>query len=132
MYRFPGYFQRCSHKIRYLSKIADQIVVLVSSVHANAIVWNEQEITDKAEDSDDEADRLFTFEVVKTREQEENVTPLPGFEVRWHGYLQCATHKQPRRSEICPSTKLKSPKIPTSPPRCSLRNSSLVKRMSDS
>lgn len=33
-------------------------------------------------DDDDQVDRLFTFEVTKTNEQEENVTSRPGIDVR--------------------------------------------------
>ncbi len=35
-------------------------------------------------DLDDNTDRLFTFEVHKTNEQEENVTMRPGFKVYSH------------------------------------------------
>jgi len=34
------------------------------------------------EEEDDQADCLFTFEVTKTNEQEENVVPRQGFTVR--------------------------------------------------
>jgi len=33
-------------------------------------------------EDDDQVDRLFTFEVTKTNEQEENVVPRPGITVR--------------------------------------------------
>lgn len=46
------------------------------------MVWSEDsEETDTMDVDDDEDDRLFTFEVAKTNEQEENVTPRPGFKV---------------------------------------------------
>ncbi|KAJ7763628.1 hypothetical protein DFH07DRAFT_1059276 [Mycena maculata] len=64
--------------MRYLTKIADQLTCLVSPEHARAIVWNE-EPEDLPIDLDEESDRLFTFEVAKTNEQEENVTVRPGF-----------------------------------------------------
>ncbi|KAI0692274.1 hypothetical protein BC835DRAFT_1277959 [Cytidiella melzeri] len=66
--------------MRYLTKIADQTVVLISDVHANGIIWDES-TTDDSVDSCDDSDRLFTFSVSKTREQEENVTVKPGFVV---------------------------------------------------
>lgn len=44
------------------------------------------------EDSDDEVDRLFTFEVAKTKEEQENVTPLPGFEVGGLLILMFSSH----------------------------------------
>ena len=34
------------------------------------------------DDEEDESDRLFTFEVEKTKDQEENVTTRPGYQVR--------------------------------------------------
>ncbi|KAJ7931787.1 hypothetical protein B0H13DRAFT_2227876 [Mycena leptocephala] len=65
--------------MRYLTKIADQVACLISVEHARAIVWN-----DKAEDLlpmdiDEGSDRLFTFEVAKTNEQDEDVAVRPGF-----------------------------------------------------
>ncbi|KIK55622.1 hypothetical protein GYMLUDRAFT_76385 [Collybiopsis luxurians FD-317 M1] len=70
--------------MRYLSKIADQTMCLVSEEHAKAIVWSESP-TDQSEDMieelDDENDRLFTFEVAKTNEQEESVNVRPGIKI---------------------------------------------------
>lgn len=37
-------------------------------------------------DIDEESDRLFTFEVAKTNEQEENVEARPGFTVSLAGH----------------------------------------------
>ena len=57
-------------------------MALISDEHANSIVWGsdagEYDVVDIAEE---ETDRLFTFEVTKTNEQEENVTMRPGFTV---------------------------------------------------
>ncbi|KAJ7117660.1 hypothetical protein C8R44DRAFT_791229 [Mycena epipterygia] len=64
--------------MRYLTKMADQVSCLISSEHARAIVWND-EVEDLPMDIDEESDRLFTFEVAKTNEQDENVTVRPGF-----------------------------------------------------
>ncbi|KAJ7246483.1 hypothetical protein C8J57DRAFT_1360578 [Mycena rebaudengoi] len=64
--------------MRYLTKISDQVACLISPEHARAIVWNE-ETEDLPMDTDEESDRLFTFEVAKTNEQEENVEARPGF-----------------------------------------------------
>lgn len=70
------------YRSRYLTKIADQSVVLISDEHAAGIIWDDDSIDDAADaDADDESDRLFTFQVAKTHEQEENVTTRPGFEV---------------------------------------------------
>lgn len=66
---------------RYLTKICDQIVALVSHGDAESIVWHDDKEDDAMDDEEDESDRLFTFEVEKTKEQEENVTTRPGFQV---------------------------------------------------
>ncbi|KAF7309973.1 VWFA domain-containing protein [Mycena indigotica] len=69
--------------LRYLTKISDQVVCLVSPEHAQSIVWhdsNESEVMEM--DLEDEStDRLFTFAVAKTNEQEEDVTIRPGFQI---------------------------------------------------
>lgn len=54
---------------------------LISSEHAKKIVWSEEEEPCSADAANDESDRLFTFEVAKTNEQEETVTVRPGFQV---------------------------------------------------
>lgn len=72
--------------IRYLTKMCDQVTALISPEHARSIVWSEQDgentVMEMEEDQDqDESDRMFTFEVTKTNEQEETVTSRPGFKV---------------------------------------------------
>ncbi|KAJ7656315.1 hypothetical protein DFH06DRAFT_1091207 [Mycena polygramma] len=64
--------------MRYLTKIADQIACLISPEHARAIVWND-EAEDFPMEIDEGVDRLFTFEVAKTNEQDEDVSVRPGF-----------------------------------------------------
>ena len=66
---------------RYLTKIVDQLYCLVSSDHASSLVWT-GDVQEALEIDDDEADSLFTFEVMKTNEQEDNVVPQQGFTVR--------------------------------------------------
>jgi hypothetical protein len=68
---------------RYLTKMCDQVVALISSEHAQTIVWNENdEDNDDALDVEqDESDRMFTFEVAQTNDQEESVTVREGFKV---------------------------------------------------
>ncbi|KAG1809706.1 uncharacterized protein BJ212DRAFT_1448752 [Suillus subaureus] len=69
--------------MRYLTKICDQLTALVSPEHSRSIVWSEREDEDtltEMEDEQDESDRMFTFEVKKSNEQEETVKPRPGFQ----------------------------------------------------
>jgi len=80
--------------MRYLTKLADQLLVFVSPEHANSIVWKTAPaVKDDAstfegeddEDMDDDpfsSDRIFDFAVEKTAEQDEDVLMRPGFEVR--------------------------------------------------
>lgn len=72
---------------RYLTKICDQLVCLLSAEHSQEIVWGD-EVDDLAgtplgSENEEEA-RLFSFEVAQTNEQEENVIVRKGFTV---GYL---------------------------------------------
>ncbi|PSR93745.1 hypothetical protein PHLCEN_2v4640 [Hermanssonia centrifuga] len=68
--------------MRYLTKITDQVVALISEKHANSIVWAEESQDASMDvDTDDESDRLFTFQVAKTHEQEENVQCRTGFKI---------------------------------------------------
>jgi len=68
-------------KFRYLTKITDQLVCFLSPKQEKAIVWNDDSVTEVMEIDDEQSDRLFTFEVSKTNEQEEGVTVRPGFSV---------------------------------------------------
>jgi len=65
--------------MRYLTKISDQVVALICEEDASKIVWMEEPDADIADLDEDESDRMFTFEVAKTHEQEENATVRPGF-----------------------------------------------------
>jgi hypothetical protein len=47
----------------------------------NSIVWSDNPETEVTDIDDEQSDRLFTFEVAKTNEQEEGVTVRPGFSV---------------------------------------------------
>ena len=68
---------------RYLTKLCDQIVCLLSSEHSQAIVWGDEDGDDVSDDSDnDDSGRLYDFVVAKTNDQEENVAARPGFKVR--------------------------------------------------
>ncbi|KAF8491332.1 hypothetical protein F5888DRAFT_1057818 [Russula emetica] len=66
--------------MRYLTKLCDQIVCLLSSEHSQAIVWGDEDDDDVSIDSDnDDSGRLYDFVVAKTNDQEENVVARPGF-----------------------------------------------------
>ena len=73
---------------RYLTKLCDQVRCLISDEDGGRIVWKhelgsgpgEQDPDD--EDAMDNFDRLFTFKVAVTNEQEETVTISEGFTVR--------------------------------------------------
>ncbi|PPQ72320.1 hypothetical protein CVT26_007277 [Gymnopilus dilepis] len=70
--------------MRYLNKIADQILCLVPPDILKTIVWTdeEEEETDMdIEIEDDCHDRLFSFEVSKTTEQAESVSVRDGFQI---------------------------------------------------
>ncbi|KAF8840150.1 hypothetical protein BDN67DRAFT_904164 [Paxillus ammoniavirescens] len=65
--------------MRYLTKMCDQLMALISPQHAGAMVWNvnkEKYISQVG----DGYSRLVTFEVSKTNEQEESVVTRPGFQ----------------------------------------------------
>ncbi|KAJ7722961.1 hypothetical protein B0H16DRAFT_1334407 [Mycena metata] len=66
--------------MRYLTKISDQLLCLISPEHARTIAWNE-EAQELPMAVDEGSDRLFTFKVAKTNEQDENVSARPGFTV---------------------------------------------------
>jgi hypothetical protein len=68
--------------IRSLTKICDQIVSLLSPEHSTTIVWNDEESdAESADVSTCEFDRVYSFEVAETNEQEENAVSYPGFQV---------------------------------------------------
>jgi len=57
------------------------ITALISEDHAKSMIWSSSVCDDQLSDSDeDDTDRLFTFEVAKTMEQEEGVSVRQGFE----------------------------------------------------
>ncbi|KDN33971.1 hypothetical protein RSAG8_12942, partial [Rhizoctonia solani AG-8 WAC10335] len=72
--------------MRYLTQLSDQVVALVSTEQALLFSWDsgtrntEIPATQISEDDDDDS-RMFTFEVAKLDEQEEDVICTPGFKV---------------------------------------------------
>ena len=66
---------------RYLTKICDQVVALLSAEQSASIVWGDDDSGTESEDDTGDDDRLFTYEVAKRNEQEENAVSRPGFQV---------------------------------------------------
>jgi hypothetical protein len=67
---------------RYLTKMCDQVVALLSPKQSASLVWNDQESDTESVDMDiGDSDRLYTFEVAKTNEQEQSAVARPGFKV---------------------------------------------------
>jgi hypothetical protein len=57
----------------------------MSAKQQQSIVWNDDSETEAMDIDDEPSDRLFSFEVSKTNEQEEGVTVRPGFNVCHYG-----------------------------------------------
>jgi len=71
--------------MRSLTKICDQIIALLSPEHSTTIVWNDEESDSESVDvSTCEFDRVYSFEVAETNEQEENAVSYPGFQMDSH------------------------------------------------
>ncbi len=67
---------------RYLTKICDQVVALLSTEHTTSIVWGDEDDDTESLDVDTgDEDRLFTYEVENRNEQEESASLRPGFQV---------------------------------------------------
>ena len=75
---------------RYLTKITDQLVVLVSKEQGSKLVWMDKQDVDESDPfADDDSDRLVSFEVKKASEQEENVQLKDGFAVcKFHSDIE--------------------------------------------
>lgn len=86
--------------IRYLTRLCDQIRVLISPEHESRLVFSNADLTQDSDDDDDDfafgmkasaepmeedgdegEDRVFKFEVAKTNEQEEDAKINPAFTV---------------------------------------------------
>ncbi|KAL4067444.1 hypothetical protein V8B97DRAFT_1873723 [Scleroderma yunnanense] len=67
--------------MRYLTKMCDQIVALMSSEHSQSIIWNKADDEDSF-DEDDEDGRIINCVVDRTTEQEESVQVREGFKVQ--------------------------------------------------
>lgn len=77
---------------RYLTKLCDQVRCLISDEDGGRIVWKHElgsaPGSDDSDDSEamDNFDRLFTFKVAVTSEQEETATISEGFTV-WNLFI---------------------------------------------
>jgi hypothetical protein len=84
--------------LRYLTKLADDIVALISRPHLETLVWKDEDEEDKWDSDDDDYDeREYNFEVSKSEEQDENVLAKSGFMVcrsRILILIMCADHVQ--------------------------------------
>ncbi|KAB5588316.1 hypothetical protein CTheo_8242 [Ceratobasidium theobromae] len=67
--------------MRYLSKLTDQMIALVSPEQAKAMVWTAatRNADIPGQTGTFEESRMFSFEVAATKEQEESATASPGF-----------------------------------------------------
>lgn len=62
--------------------MCDQVVALLSPEQSASLVWNDQESDTESVDMDvGDSDRLYTFEVAETNEQEQSAVVRPGFKV---------------------------------------------------
>ena len=70
--------------------MCDQVVSLISPEHAQTILWSERDSEEDMHEVDyDVSDRMFTFEVAQTNEQEETVAVRMGFKVSSSWYCDC-------------------------------------------
>ncbi|KAI9443933.1 hypothetical protein H4582DRAFT_2125919, partial [Lactarius indigo] len=76
--------------MRYLTKMCDQVVALLSADHSASIVWNDEDgDTDSIDIDAGDSERLFAFEVAKTNEQEESAVSRPGFQMNSGVIVPC-------------------------------------------
>ena len=81
-----------------MTKLTDQIVVLISEEHGSKLVWDDpdllanDEASSETTDGFEESDRLFAFVVSKANEQEENVQIREGFKVYLVNHCLCLMH----------------------------------------
>lgn len=61
--------------------MTDQCVALISREHADSLIWQKQS-AEGLLGFEDDSDRIVSFEVSKTDEQEENAVSRLGFSVR--------------------------------------------------
>jgi len=79
--KYTPYSGADAQSSRYLTKMCDQVTCLISEEHAQSIVWNDESEDAATSGDNNQPRKLYKFTVAKTNEQEETVTPRPGFEV---------------------------------------------------
>ncbi|KAG9094853.1 Vacuolar protein sorting-associated protein 13A [Ceratobasidium sp. 370] len=88
--------------MRYLTKLCDQVVALVSPAQAESFVWDAQLQNTAAPaglaGGRGNRSRVFSFEVLSSLEQEENVVASPGFTV--NPKLKLPTNNPPPNMEL--------------------------------
>ena len=80
--------------MRYLTRIADQVVALISPEHSSKLAWKDipdglasdidyqdENFSDDEDGAGIDCDRFFDFEVVITKDEDEGVVLSPGFSV---------------------------------------------------
>ncbi|PVF98362.1 hypothetical protein CPB86DRAFT_825740 [Serendipita vermifera] len=71
--------------MRYLTKLCDQLVCLISDEDSANLVWKENNTQNLDDDEDSETfesyDRLYAFSVQQTNEEEETAVPKEGFTI---------------------------------------------------
>ncbi|KAH9046371.1 hypothetical protein EDB83DRAFT_2295029 [Lactarius deliciosus] len=89
--------------MRYLTKMCDQVVALLSAEQSASIVWHDEDSDTESVDVDfGESDRLFVFGVEKTNEQEEGAVSRPGFQMMISRHI--SRYVAPDECLIDPST----------------------------
>ena len=67
---------------RYLTKMCDQVISLLSPDVSASIVWSDEKSNTNSVNPDaSKSGRLFSFVVAKTKEQDESAVSRPGFQV---------------------------------------------------
>lgn len=66
---------------RYLTKLCDQLICLISTEHSELIMWGDEADYGGQDSENDESEQLFDFTLATTNKQEENVVARQGFTV---------------------------------------------------
>ncbi|KAN0134234.1 hypothetical protein V8E53_008006 [Lactarius tabidus] len=100
--------------MRYLTKLCDQLVCLLSSKHSQAIVWGDKVdgLEDTSLNSEDvDLDRFFDFMVAKRSEKEENLGVRQGFTINFCKIHSSHLVSQPPPPEMHINPSILSPRL---------------------